>query len=224
MPNKYEWALSFYSFMALETYRNYCDKNISKDIFINSMKDIKIWSEECHRKYGVYGIEEIHWIFKSINLDVIRLGRLQYESTVLDRDICIEKELFKGQKVINIHIPEDGRLEYELCIQSLRNARDYFKKETNIFICESWLLSPKLKELLSCDNNIIKFQNLFDICQHHFEYSQAEQRIFKDILEDKSKYPEDTCLRRKAKPLYIKGEDIGIGIGIIKQSYISSIP
>lgn len=220
MPNKYEWALSFFSFMALETYSNYCEKNISKDIFFNSMKDIKIWSEECHRKYGVYGLEEIHWIIKSINLDVIRLGRLQYESIVLDRDICVEKQLFRGQKVINIHIPEDGRLEYELCIQSLEMARGFFVNETNIFFCESWLLSPKLKELLSCDNNIIKFQNLFDICELHFNYSQAEQRIFKDILEDKSKYPEDTFLRKKAKPLYIKGEDIGIGIGVIKQSYI----
>lgn len=90
----------------------------------------------------------------------------------------------------------------------MKKAEEFFGKTYKGYTCDSWLLSPVLKQFLSEDSNIIKF---------HYDFPQAEQRIFEDVRDDKENHPEDTVLRRKAKPFYVAGNDIGVGFGIIER-------
>ena len=80
-------------------------------------------------------------------------------------------------------------------------------------------MSPHLREMLPSDSNIIRFQEMYEVVKVHYDYPQAEQRIFGDVLEDKERYPEDTSLRRAAKQYLMSGKDIGIGIGVIDVIY-----
>ena len=211
------WALRFYLQSACLTYEEYEKRKIPEQIFWDTMYDFTIWCGECYRKYGEYGLEEAYWLGRSVKMELFRLGRLQFEPRVLTEDYKTADHVWKkGSRALSIHIPEGEPLEREECLKSFERASEFFGKDYQIYFCDSWLLSPVLREILPKSSNIIRFQDLFEIVKVYHSYPQAEQRIFKDILEDKTKYPEDTSLQRGAKKLIIQGIDLGIGIGVIE--------
>lgn len=220
---KYEWVLTFYLRLSCETYERYKKAQIAEEIFDQTFYDITIWCEECYRKYQVYGLEEVWWIAQSIKMNLYRLGRLQFEPYILEEDLEVPSGIWKkGTKVLNVHIPAGEPLEYEKCIESFEMAEKFFAHEQNEnrYMCDSWLMSPRLKEILNKESNILKFQNLFEIVKVYEAYPQAEQRVFQDIKEDKNLYPEDTSLRKRMKRYLLDGKNPGIGIGIIEKNYI----
>lgn len=223
---KYTRVLVFYLHLACEVYPKYKEKGIEDAIFDKTFYDITIWCEECYRKHQVYGLEELWWLAQSVKMNLFRLGRLQFEPIVLEKDIHTNPKLQEssnisisaGTKVLNVHIPAGEPLDYEACLDSFRQAEAFFGKN-QIYMCDSWLLSPHLKEVLSEESNILKFQNLFTVTSVYYAYPQAEQRIFQNVIENKQEYPEDTSLRRRAKAYILLGKDLGIGIGIIENIY-----
>lgn len=218
---KYTRALVLYLRLACEVYPKYREKGIGDEIFDKTFYDITIWCEECYRKRQVYGLEELWWLAQSVKMNLFRLGRLQFEPVVLENDVKMDREglsISAGTKVLNVHIPAGEPLDYEACLDSFRLAEAFFGKN-QIYMCDSWLLSPHLKEVLSEKSNILKFQNLFTVIKVYHAYPQAEQRIFQNVIENKQKYPEDTALRRRAKAYILSGKDLGIGIGFIENIY-----
>lgn len=216
----YEKALYFYLRLACETYEDYQEKGISNQIYDDTFYDITIWCEECYRKHGVYGLEELWWLAQSVNMKLFRLGRLQFEPVCLEENMTGKDYVIsRGTKVLNVHIPAGEPLDYEKCLESFRKAEEFFGKKGQIYICDSWLLAPALKEMLSEQSNIIRFQNLFEITRVYDAFPQAEQRVFGKILEDKSQYPENTTLQRNLKKYLLDGKNPGIGAGFVKDIY-----
>ncbi len=212
--NHLKWVLAFYLQITCEVYKEYQKQNISDEIFNATFFDITLWAQECYRKYGYYGLEEAYWISVSVKMQLFRLGRLQFEPITTEEDMVgCGQTLKAGTKVLNVHIPAGEKLDYSACLESFKQAEEFFGDAYEAYVCDSWLLAPKLKELLPDTSNIVCFQNLFDIAKVHYSFPQAEQRIFDDIREDKENYPEDTKLRKKAKAYICTGNDIGIGIG-----------
>ena len=213
--NHLQWVLAFYLQLACEVYEEYKKQGIEDQIFDDTFYDITLWAVECNRKHGFYGLEEVPWVGVSMKMKLFRLGRLQFEPITLNEDRIGEKVQFKaGAKLLNTHIPAGEKMDYEECLKSIKKAEEFFGDTYEGYICDSWLLAPALKQFLPEDSNIVKFQNLFEIVNVHYRFPQAEQRIFDDIREDKENYPEDTTLRRKTKPFFMDGNDIGIGIGV----------
>lgn len=220
LKDKYEWALGLYIRLAAEVYDRYCQKGIEEGIYDQTFYDITIWCKECYRKYGVYGLEELWWLGQSVKMQLYRLGRLQFEPVVIKEPLeGKNRRIPAGARALNVHIPAGAPLNYEECEESFEWSKRFFDNEYDAYICDSWLLSPHLKELLPGDSNIIRFQEMFEVVKVHYDYPQAEQRIFGEILEDKEKYPEDTQLRRAAKRYLLQGKGLGIGIGIIDNVY-----
>lgn len=212
--NHRQWILVFYLRLALEVYEVYQEQGISEQIFEDTFYDITIWCEECNRKYGYYGLQEAGWIALSIKRKLFRLGRLQFEPMILSEDLIGDKDVLKaGISVLNVHIPAGEKLDLSKCVESLAKAEQFFGDTYEAYICDSWLLSPILKEFLPENSNIVRFQNMFEIAKVHHLFPQAEQRIFQDIREDKENYPEHTLLQKKAKAYVLSGKDIGIGVG-----------
>lgn len=218
-PDKYQFAFVFYLRLALEVYDRYVECGIEDSIFDQTFYDITIWCRSCYQKHGVYGIEEAWWVGQSAKMRLFRLGRLQFEPYVVKETVANgETKLEEGEHVLNVHIPEGEPLKMEECLESFRMAEQFFDfsgELKHIYICDSWLLSPHLKELLPENSNIIRFQNLFKLVKVYYAYPQAEQRIFSEVREDKTQYPADTLLRRKAKEYLLEGKDLGIGVGVI---------
>ena len=145
---------------------------------------------------------------------MFRLGRLQFEPIVTKKDMRgKENTLSAGTKALKVHIPEGESLAPEVCQASFEQAEEFFKGEYEAYVCESWLLSLHLKEILPETSNIIRFQDLFEVTGTKYSFPQAEERIFGEILEDKGQYPEATSLQRKAKEYLLSGGDLGIGEG-----------
>lgn len=221
---RYIWALAFYLRLSAETYDKYQEEGIPDQVFDQTFYDLTIWCRECYRKYGVYGLEELWWLGQSVKMKLFRLGRLQFEPIRVKEPLEGNGIRIKaGTKGLNVHIPEDGPLKYEACIESFRQAELFFADREGdrpeFYMCDSWLLSPALEELLPKTSNIIRFQKLFRIVKVHYTFPQAEQRIFGEVLEDKSGYPENTSLQKKAKAYILEGKDPGIGVGVIDDVY-----
>ena len=74
----------------------------------------------------------------------------------------------RGDPVISLHIPPEGRLDPHAVQESLHHAVSFFEQHFpdlnfRLFICHSWLLNTELSALLPVASNILAFQSLFTI-------------------------------------------------------------
>ena len=155
------------------------------------------------------------WLAHTLKMELFRLGRLQFEPGLLEKDIHgTTVHLKAGTRILNVHIPAGEKMDYAACLESFERSKVFFGNSFEAYMCESWLLSPVLKELLPSESNIIKFQDLYEIVEMLYGEAQPEERIFGEVRADKENYPEDTTLRKKAKEILTAGKDMGVGIGV----------
>jgi len=193
-------------------------RGIPESVFWDSMTDVGIWSRDYFSKTGLPGIGEPQWVAKSLKLEVIRLGRLQFEAGYLDQEIQDGQSIYPvGTPILHVHIPAEERLQYESVLESLNRAKEFFRIhfafDPALMHCHSWLLSPELKKLLPSESNIVKFQSLFCVYQTD-DGRQAEERVFVKICQNPSAYPECTILQKRMKAHLLKGHAIGMGSGV----------
>lgn len=209
-----KFALILFAALAVDAYKEYQKRGIEDQIYFDTFRDIAIWNRECRRRYGEEGLIEEEWIGKSVRLQLFRLGRLQFEPGILPKELLGRNEILtEGMPVIYVHIPAEEPLEEYACRESFRKAETFFGKEYRIYLCESWLLSPRLKDILEEDSNIIRFQKLFELIQVDEDSLQAEERVFGEVLSDKSQYAEKTSLQRSMKKYLLSNKKIGAGLG-----------
>ena len=203
---------------ALDLKERYDALGIPEQVFWDGLKDLAIWAEDYWEKHGVPGIAEWGWVATTLTMKVFRIGRLQFEPTQLDGAVDCDSQIYPaGTAVLNVHIPAGQPLDVEEVQAAMDYApgffKTYFSKESALFICHSWLLSPQLKELLPEDSRIIRFQNLFSVYEVDQE-RQAEERVFGHLEEHPEAYPEETSLQRKMKASLLAGKSYGMGRGI----------
>ena len=153
--------------LGMDSYDLYKHQNLSDQVYYDSMKDIAIWTKTCMKEAGHVGLYEFGWIMNFIRAEIIRLHRLEFHQITFSpvsswqrADLTVNK----GEKVINIHVPEDGPLTHEDVIESYRQAYRHFGKSgTAAFVCHSWLLYPGLLEFLPENSNIRTFAEDFEI-------------------------------------------------------------
>ncbi|TMV50878.1 hypothetical protein FE783_09435 [Paenibacillus mesophilus] len=114
-----------------------------------------------------------------------------------------ELVLEKGDTVLDVHIPEGGKMTHELCRdsygQAVAFAADHFP-ETPFkgFVCSSWLLAPQFPLLLPADANIVRFQRDYYVTPVKSDEDQTLERVFGfgTKLADLPHVPRDTSLQR----------------------------
>lgn len=203
-----------------DTKRLYDALNIPESYFWNSIREIKIWSDDYYNKNNVPGFSEWEWVGRTLRLEVVRIGRLQFLPTVLKERITINNCRYEeGTPILDVHIPAGERLCKDEVMISLRQAphwfKRYFKREFVLFHCNSWLLSPAIKELLPEESRIVQFQNLFTVYKTD-NVRQAEERVFGFVAKDASLYPEETSLQRALKQSVLAGKTVGMASGVRK--------
>lgn len=200
---------------AIDAYEAYRAKGIEDDVYFGTFHDIQVWCLNCKRDYGEYGIEEYQWLQEHVRLALFQLGRLQFQPFVLDGDLVVEgRKLHRDTIVLNVHIPEGEPLDPLKVAESFERARTFFRGVPPIFICNSWLLYPRLSDILPPESNIIRFQSFFTIAGSDLESRQAEERIFGKLQSDPSAYEASTTLQRNAKAYMMAGHKLGSGCGI----------
>ncbi|MBQ4314156.1 MAG: hypothetical protein IJC21_01805 [Lentisphaeria bacterium] len=144
---------------------------IPQYILENGMRDIAIWSRHELRDKGVFGIRRgFHWTNVLYRAVALRFGRLECNLTRgfrLDelRDEAGNLLLKKDDPLIGLHIPADGALDIDACIDSMRKMAEFFdwyKPDYHYkgFVVDTWLVDPLLAQFLPPESNIVRFQQL----------------------------------------------------------------
>lgn len=194
--------LALYLRLAEDTREQYRRLGIDEKIFRDTMTDLDIWRENCRKQHGVDGLAEYRWLTRHLELKLFRLGRLQFEP------IGWEKKA-----ALNVHIPQGEPLDPDAVRQSYRQAYSFFHGSISCYVCGSWLLLPQLGQILPLESNIMQFQKDYTVTKLITDFRQCEERVFPQVLDDPSGYPESTRLQRGVKQLLLSGEKLGFAMG-----------
>lgn len=136
---------------------------------------------------------------------------------ILDKKVKLGKDEWKlilqpGDMVINIHIPQGEKMNYDTCLASIEQAKEFFIKhfpdiKYNAVVCGTWLLDINLLNILPEESNIIKFMRLFKKMPIHFSVPMIYERVFGfgfDV-KDIASAPENTSLQRSLKEYTLNG-------------------
>ena len=211
--------LYYYSRFACDTYEKYKERRVKEQIYFDTFRDIALWCDDCIREIGKWGLGNCvwDWFWRSFEMKVFRLGRLEFEEMEAEEEMIGEHvHIRKGEPVISIHIPAGGPLIEEECRMSIQEAYRLFGEGKQYF-CHSWLLFPGLKDFLAKESNILRFQELFEVIKTDYREREAEWRLFGRNCFRIADYAEDTSLQRRIKQYLLSGGSLGNGWGILKK-------
>ena len=219
--NEYTGAFVLLLCLTKRLREYYRDASIPDDIFCNTILDLRYKLDECICVYGVAGTFVLKWFWGFFKLERFALGRLQFEIVNFGAEYEIDGvKLTPDTRVLNVHIPRTGtRLDHESVLESYKLAADFYRAELGdkiAFVCSSWLLFPRHREMLSPTSNLLAFMNDFDIYTFG-EYSNYGEvwRLFDKMYDGEATHlPADSSLRRAYVDLISNGEKTGWGKGI----------
>ncbi len=173
------------------------------ELFWETIEDMQYKLLEHKQRKNIYGLEQSNWYDLFFKLKLFKLGRLEYERyTYSSEDVTVDDiTVHKGDTVYFIHIPFSGPLTRETRMDSYRRAYKFFEKERNgkplICYCESWLLSPKFREVLPSHLNMVDFVDDWKIYNVGTDHGANLWRVFGvPYTGDASVLPRDNTLRR----------------------------
>ena len=198
---------------ARRVFDQYQKKHIKDTIYKDTMKCFSRFIEECKKKNGRMFFDRDWWTYRQISMSLFRIGELEYEF-----------QKYEGENVIAIHIPSDANLSKGAVDASTKQAEIFFQTyyhdyKYEKYSCDSWLLSPRLKPLLSKKSNILSFQNRFHIVRENNEDKGYIEWLFQVPIDTNYKnLPAKTDLQKKVKEILLNGGNIGSAYGIITMS------
>ena len=225
------FCLAFCLLRAGKAYALYKEKQIPDTVFYDTMRDITVWARTAKQSENIDGLIEIGWLRQSLYLHMFRVGRLQYQFGKIDfRALHIPPQSQKqipfsqGDRVLFIHIPEDGKLDFDLCTSSVFAARTFFatyfpQYHFAGFACESWLLDENNRRFMRAGSNILRFFDLFDgVVETLPKNHELLRRLWHEKRASKRKtanLPENTDLQRRAKAYLLAGGTTHNGFGYL---------
>jgi len=197
---------------ACRIHETYEQMGIPEQIFADTMGCFTRFAKECGVRNGTQYFDRGFWTFRQISMSLFRIGTLEYE-------LCKIQE----RDVISIHIPSDAIMDDDKVDASLQQSRDFFARyfpeyPLEHYVCDSWLLAPRLRELLPDTSKILAFQRRFDIKEVDEKNMDCLEWLFK--VKENTPYeslPEDTSLQRAAKKLLLSGKTIGAAYGELER-------
>lgn len=164
-----------------------------------------------NRGYKGIRISQMLWAIYFIRVRIIEVGRLQYEYTITD----------DNKQVINIHIPRGKKLDILSVRKSIDDSKGeiskIFKVSNCEYICNSWLLSNQIYELVDKDTNIYQFQELFSVRDGENCIDDIMNFVYEiNECDDFNKLSEETTLQKKIKEQLLNNKVFYLGLGVLK--------
>ncbi len=140
-----------------------------------------------------------------------------------NRKITYEYEETKNDiSIIKLHIPKGKNLDLTEMIYSIKESKNkikqIFKLDKIKYICNSWLLSNQVYNILDKNSNIYFFHNLFDgqdgkDCVNdimNFVYRTNNCNNYKEL-------PESTILQKRIKEKLLNNQKFYLEVGVLKE-------
>lgn len=206
-------------------------RGLSRDLSWDTLADLGSQVAVHRRVTGTFGLSTLPWVALNWVGRLYVVGRLQYELEPIPDAEDAEETGAAGAAPthrVSIHIPRGGPLSGPAVDASLAAARTLFGTHfadldlAPEWVCDSWLLSPQLAEVLPADSNLLAFQDRFDItaagdgtdemCFFVFDRPRGTPLTAGDIPA----LPRDTALRRGISNLLSTGERWQTGHGVLR--------
>lgn len=160
-----------------------------------------------YRKYKGVRISQMLWAVYFIRIRIIEIGSLQFE--------------YKNNLIIKIHIPKKTNLSITEVKNSIKKSKDAIRKIYKInefnYICDSWLLSNQIQEIITKNTNIYQFHDLFDVKNGKDCVLDILNFVFEmEKCDDYSLLPTNTTLQKKVKEQLLLNKKFYLGIGVLK--------
>lgn len=197
--------------MACETWEGYRTRGINKEIFTYTMKFVPRFLHTYYQQHGVYAFVWGWWFWRQLAMQEYRLGALEYE--------LVEE---KGRKEISLHIPSDADLRPASIDASFSAfeaflSQQYPEWQAAPWVCDSWMMSPALRELLPQGSNIRAFQERFVVESVQEDSLGVLDWVFPPYRTVSAELPETTSLQRSMKAWLLSGKKIGWARAVLKR-------
>lgn len=200
----------------------YQKRNLSENLYWDTMKDLTYKLKECEQVYGIWGTFVRSWYPGFYEIARFALGRMQYEYSEFELDDFEWNgiRITKGDKVINMHIPSCGSFTEGIRLDSYKKAYEFYKKDFGDkaipMVCSSWILYPEYRNILPKDSNIRGFMNDFShIVGETEEKFEDAWRVFGSNFENGSRgWPRSSSLQKAYAEYVDQGGKTGSGYGI----------
>ncbi|MBQ7378520.1 MAG: hypothetical protein IJW70_02425 [Clostridia bacterium] len=220
--HNYQAELLLFICFSRKLLSRYAECGLPREIWHNSMLDLRYKLEECQAVCGICGSFVAGWFPGFFNLTRFALGRLQFEIHEFDNDYKAgELIIAKGSKAINMHIPRSGEpLSKQLYEDAFARAKEFYKgtfptEQPVPFVCHSWLLYPETANFVPEHLNTYKFLSEFTIMESHYNDGEDLWRLFDTMERHPDRLPADTSLRRAFVAHLKNGGRVGWGLGIL---------
>lgn len=213
--------LSFLYFCE-QTKKEYEFRGIGKDVLLDTLSDIVIWTKIWSELKGELYLGELSWLKRHLSCRLFKLGRLQFCMAIHDGDRYSNGPDF-GEEVLEVHVPSTGPLKTNECISSLREALCFFNKtfpdyRFRHFTCDSWLLGQEIDSVLSTESNIKRFATLFNVVDQ-----KPSESLFRYLFrwdatrEDLNHLEANSALSVKVKEMALADTVFHNGLGVLKR-------
>lgn len=197
--------LAEYMRLAADLHEEYRKKGIDDEIYFATMAFCSRFVKEHRKLYGKYAFTWAWWFVRQLCMMEFRVGQLEFEW---------------GEEKNHIHIPADADMTPQKIDETFSLFRDFLQKFyperlDYPMYCESWMLSPAIKDMLSEKSNLLSFQRRFEI--ESVEESMAVLDWVFPGEKDLHRLSERTSLQRNMKKFLLGGGNVGWAKGKLKE-------
>lgn len=206
--------------IAIECNKNYTEKGIDENIYLDTMKCFSRFIKETHKWTGKWNFDRGFWVWRQLSLILFRIGELEFEICDIDESLAKKINQDENGKIIYVHIPNDAKCEGQLLHKSYLEAKSFFKKYFNYngkIVCSTWLLGKELEQLLNKDSGISNFRKDYNMLDCYFESNDYLQWVFDKYEGDIKDFMPKTSLQKSIKEHLLNGGKMTVGLGVLKE-------
>ena len=200
----------------------YAEAGLNEEMWYNSMCDLRYKLMECKEVHNIWGTFVPDWFGRFYELDRFAFGKLQFEPVYFGSNYEKDGIALEPQStVINVHIPRTGtKLDRESMKKAYAAAAEFYKYKFQdspvVFVCHSWLLFPRNKEILAETSNLYQFISDFDVFEsgEYDNYGEVWRLFDVNYDGDVDNLPQNTSFRRSYAQWIRQGIKTGWGYGV----------
>lgn len=199
---------------------NHTSRGIADTLILDTLKSLPrfLWDEQL--RTGRLAFTRGFWAWRHLSGQIFRLGTLEFEYAPVQAQEPPPPGMAPGTPVLFVHIPSDALLNPADLSAAYAMAAGFYPGLSlckagvpQALLCNTWLLSPPLQQLLPPGSGIRQFAAGYDIYATDPEDDAYINWLFHGKTSP-STVPQQTSLQRKVYAHVQQGGTIGTAHGV----------